>query len=144
MKKILPLIFMICLTTTSVFAEDVIPNIEDGMIIKCEAAKQKGTIKEYMSFTDYYTVKNGKIYSKNLSKMFGNPNYEKKVLKLKITDDTIQFKDRLYRWKAAYYKWVTIDRHTGEYTFKARRTRTGCGGYYQSAVGTGKCTVINK
>lgn len=138
---------LLCLAimpAVSVYANDVIPPLEDGMVLKCGAVKHSGTIKEYESFVDYYTVRDGKIYSGNLSKMFGNPNYERKVLRLKITDDTIKFKDRLYRWKASYYKWVTIDRHTGEYTFRAKRVRTGCGGYYQTAKGTGKCVVIKK
>lgn len=144
MKKWIIVLCLAVMSTVSVYASDVIPTLEEGMVLKCDAVKESGTIKEFSSFTDYYTVRGGKIYSGNLSKMFGNPNYERKVLRLKITDDTIKFKDRLYRWKACYYKWVTIDKHTGEYTFKARRTRTGCGGYYQSAKGTGKCVVIKK
>jgi hypothetical protein len=144
MKKLLLFSIISLFTINMSYADKVIPTLEDGTILRCDATKSSGTIKEYTSFTDFYEVKDGKIYSQNLSKMFGNPNYKKKVMKLKITEDTISFKDRLYRWKASYYKWVTIDRNTGKYTFKAKRERTGCGGYYQTAKGTGQCQVIVK
>ena len=123
-------------------AKDKIYTTENGTKLKCTATKDSGTYYEYNNgLTDYYEFKNGKLYSQNLSKMFGNPNYKRKVLKLKITDDTITFKDRLYRWGASHYKWVTIDRHTGKYTYEAKK-QYNWAWYYQKAYGSGSCEIV--
>lgn len=141
MKKILVLLAVLFIASNSVFAEYAIPELKDGMILKCVAKMDTGSYTEYQNGnTDYYEYKKGKIYSSNMSKMFGNPNYKKKVLRLKITDDAIYFKDRLYRWGKFHYKWVKIYRDTGRYSFYAKKQYFFIP-YYRQACCHGTCTV---
>ena len=134
-------ILAVLLLTNVCYAQDAIYTTADGTKIMCTASKSSGSLSEYDNFTDYYTFKNGHIYSDNLSKMFGNPSYTKKVLKLKIDNNKISFKDRLYRWKAFYYKYVTIDRQTGKYTFEAKKDNNWyC--FFPRAYGSGTCSII--
>ena len=133
---------IIIFSASSVFASDVIPSLENGMVLKCVAKRDNGTYYEYKNgHTDYYEYKNGKLYSQNLSKMFGNPNYKRKVLKLNISDNTITFKDRLYRWGASHYKWVTINRKTGKYSYDAKK-QYNWAWYFQKAEGHGTCSIV--
>ena len=143
MKKILILLIFTLFTINGANATKIITTLEDGMVLKCEATKSSGSIKEYTTFTDYYEYKNGKIYSQNLSKMFGNPNHTKKVKNLKISNRSISFKDRLYRGGASHYKWVNINRETGRYSYRAKK-QYNWAWYCQTARGTGKCTIFNE
>lgn len=141
MKKILVLgLFLLCANV--VMAQDAIYTTADGTKLKCTATRDSGTYYEYKDgLVDYYDFKKGKLYSSNLSKKFGNPNYKKRVMKLNITEDSISFKDRLYRWGASHYKWVDIDRHTGNYTFEAKK-QYNWAWYYQKAYGKGTCEIV--
>ena len=122
----------------------VINNTEDGTVLKCTATKTSGSINEYDgTIIDYYTFRNGKIYGKNLTDMYKDGKYEpRKMLLQKISDDEIRFKDRLYSFKAANYKWVTIDRKTGKYDFRARRQYNGYCYLIKRTFATGNCSIV--
>lgn len=146
MKKILSTIALIILFTsvsniTAIAAkQNAIYTVEDGTKLECTAKRVRGSIDDYIETTDYYYFKNGKIYSPNLVKLYGKINDNpKKVLKLKITDDEIKFKDRFYETWTMDYKWVTIDRKTGEYKFSAKRD---FGTWYRTANAIGQCKIV--
>ena len=131
-------------TITSVNATETKKNaiytIEDGTKLECTAKRISGSIDDYIDTTDYYYFKNGKIYSPNLVKLYGKINEDpRKVLRLKITDDQIKFKDRYYETWTMNYKWATIDRKTGEYKFSAKRD---FGTWYRLANAVGKCRIV--
>lgn len=148
MKKITLLIALLILTTTIAQAaiktpkNYAIPSTANGVQLKCTGEKISGSIEEYSTVTDYYTFKGGKIYANNLAKMYKkdkNPK-KRKMLKQKITTDTISFKDRLYQKVVSNYKWVEINRKTGEYYFHARREYFA---HFKRAEVKGYCQVIN-
>lgn len=148
MKKILLLFLMLCFALPSLAAKKetnyVINTLENGTKLICTGEKYKGSIEEYDDeIEDYYTFKDGKIYSPNLYVTFKDQeDKEKKVSKLKITKKKIKFKDRLYTWGALHYKFVTIDRKTGEYHFKAKKQYTWTW-YRRSAKVLGTCSYNN-
>ncbi len=146
MKKILfGIAFLLILTGINAVnakdnKENVIYTIEDGTKLECTAKRINGSIDDYIDTTDYYYFKNGKVYSPNLVKLYGKINEDpRKVLKLKITDDEIKFKDRYYETWTMNYKWVTIDRKTGEYKFSAKRD---FGTWYRLANALGQCKIV--
>ena len=148
MKKILLIltVFSFCISSTFVSAaeqkKDVIYSVEDGVKLECNAKRVRGSIDDYIDITDYYYFKDGKIYSPNLVKLYGKINDDpRKVLKLKITDSEIKFKDRFYETWTMDYKWVTIDRKTGEYRFSAKRD---FGTWYRTANAIGQCKIIEE
>ncbi len=127
-------------TGSKCFASDAIYTTKDGTTMMCVGQRVSGSIDEYINVTDYYTFRNGKIYSKNLINMYGNINKNpKKVLRLKITDDTISFKDRLIGAWVGNYKWVKINRHTGLYTFNAKKDFAT---WYRVANVSGYCKIV--
>lgn len=88
----------------------------------------------------YQSLDDGKIYSKNLINLYGNINKDaKKVMRLKISNDTISFKDRLLGAWVGNYKWVKINRHTGQYTFNAKKD---FGTWYRVANVSGFCKIV--
>ena len=89
----------------------------------------------------YYTFKDDKLYSSNLNTLFGDITKKpKKVLKLKVSDDYITFKEHLYKFEASYYMWVKIDRKTGEYLLNAKNDY---GFFFKRANVKGKCSIEN-
>ena len=144
MKKLFACLFLFAflLCQNSVFA--VIPTT-DGTRLKCTANTRNGSLKEYKgSITDYYTFKNGKLYSDNLGRMFNSTNKEpklKRVWKLRISDNEITFKDRLYKLAFSHYKFVTIDKKTGRYDFVAKK-QFNWAWYFQIMEGYGTCKVV--
>lgn len=139
MKKIVFVALLLCIST-SAFAKDEIYTVENGTKLKCTGEMINGSIDDYKNVVDYYTIEDNKIYSRNLIDLYGNINKDpKKVLRLKITDDKISFKDKYTEVWAINYKWVKINRHTGEYTFNAKRD---LGVWYRKANVRGKCSII--
>ena len=140
MKKVILVFLFLCMSAAA-FAKDEINTVENGTKLKCTGEMINGSIDDYKSVVDYYTIENNKIYSRNLIDLYGNINKEpKKVLRLKITDDKIIFKDKYTEIWAINYKWVRINRHTGEYTFNAKRD---LGTWYRKANVRGKCTITD-
>lgn len=139
MKKFLSVCLLI-FCAQAAWAEDVIYTVNDGTKLKCTGKMVNGSIDEYKQVEDYYFFKNNKLYSKNLINLYGKITEEpRKVLKLKITDDKISFKDRYYETWTLNYKWVKINRHTGEYVFNAKRD---FGTWYRQANVLGSCNII--
>ncbi len=146
MKKIIAVLLFIAFLGFGFefwFSKDVIYTTADGTRLKCTAKKNISSIKEYgNNITDYYTFKNGKIYSDNLNKVFGTKERApKRVWRLKITDKEITFKDRIYLFKASHYKWVTIDRKTGKYTFDGKKQYNWMW-YFQQINANGYCRIV--
>lgn len=142
-KIIILLIFIvnIVIALPSFAQKDVIDNLKSGMTIKCKGKIISGSIDAYKEVTDYYKYENGKIYSKNLLYMFGDiTKPARKVKKLKITDDYITFKDRLYKFEGFYYKWVQINRHSGQYLLNAKND---FGFFFKRANVEGVCSIEN-
>ena len=140
MKKFLLLLVLIVLTCARCYAMDAIYTVKTGTTLMCTGQRVSGSIDEYLTVVDYYTFRDGKIYSKNLINMYGNINKDaKKVMRLKITDDTISFKDRLIGAWVGNYKWVKINRHTGLYTFNAKKDFST---WYRVANVSGYCKII--
>ena len=141
MKKFIYVLILLLITNTA-FAS-AIYTTADGTRLKCTSTMQRGSLTEYKNKTtvDYYIFKNGELYSDNLSKMFGNPQKPPKhVYNLQVSNQYITFKDRLYRWSAFHYKWVTINRQNGSYYFEAKKD---CNWFhYQKAYNNGKCQII--
>lgn len=147
MKKLLVLCLLFGFANIGLCAETdyKISTIYDGMILKCTGAKQNGKLKEYGSnIIDYYTLRDGKIYSKNLVNVFkyGNGN-EKKVKKLKIDANQISFKDKLRMGNSKIIKWVEINRESGEYIFTAKR-KYNTPPMSRSAFVEGECSIVDK
>ena len=139
MKKII-IIGLLMLSACSAWAEDKIYTVADGTKLKCTGKMINGSIDDYKEVVDYYTIQDGRIRSKNLINLYGNINKEpRKVLRQKITDDKISFKDRYYEVWTANYKWVKINRHTGEYTFNAKRD---FGMWFRVANVVGSCEIV--
>ena len=146
MKKYLLIfvLFLFFININSAYGANYkINSVNDGTVLKCTGKKQSGSINEYDKDTvDYYTFKDGKIYSKNMVNLFLNgKGDERKVKKLKINDDQITFRDELYQPFVANYKYVTIDRKTGAYNFEAKREYSGSY-HYKKAIVTGQCSVV--
>lgn len=138
MKKFVFVLLMLC--TQVAYAGDAIYTIADGTKLKCTGKMVKGSIDDYKDVVDYYYFKDNKLYSKNLVGLYGKVTEDpRKVLKLKISDDKITFKDRYYETWTMNYKWVKIDRHTGEYAFNAKRD---FGTWYRLANVLGSCSVV--
>jgi len=137
--KICVILLSVCLFVTAANAENVFSDIKSINKIKCSGTLVSGSINEYDNAVQYYTFKDDKIYSSNLNNLFGNiTKPPKKVLKLKISDDYITFKERLYKFEGAYYKWVKIDRKTGEYVFNAKNDY---GFFFKRANVKGTCSI---
>ena len=126
-------------------SDNVIYTTANGTQLECTGVRYKGTIREYKdAVVDYYTFRNGKLYSPNMFHDFraDDDDRTKKVSKLKITKDTISFKDRLwFGHKSNHYKWATIDRHTGEYNFRASK-KYHWTWYRQTAMVSGHCKIV--
>ena len=75
-----------------------------------------------------------------ITRRYTIPLKEKKVLKLKISDDYITFKERLYKFEASYYTWVKINRETGEFWLNAKNDY---GFFYKRANVKGNCSIEN-
>ena len=143
MKKFIYVLILLFVTNTA-NAANAIYTTANGTRLKCTSTMQRGSLQEYRNRTtvDYYIFKDGMIYSANISKKFGNPQKPPKhVYKLQITNNYITFKDRLYRWKACHYKFVTINSKTGAYSFVAKRDYNWAF-YYQKAYNNGMCKII--
>ncbi len=138
--RILFFIFVLFLANIA-FSEEskIISDINTIKKLKCTVNLLNGSIDEYDNTVDYYTFQNDNIYSSNLNNLFGDITKDpKKVLKLKITDDYITFKDRLYKFEGSYYKWIKINRNTGEYIFSAKND---FGFFFKRANCKGFCTI---
>ena len=146
MKKILLLIVLLFGFNCLGFSADYrISTIYDGMILKCTGAKLDGKLKEYGSnVIDFYTVKDGKIYSKNLVNVFKYGNgKERKVKKLKIDANQISFKEKIRTGNSKVIKWSEISRENGEYIFKAKR-KFNTPPISKSAYVEGECIIVDK
>ncbi len=141
MKKFLLLMLLFTFVScVKCYASDVIYSVKDGTTLMCTGQRVSGSIYEYLNVVDYYTFRDGKIYSKNLINLYGNINKDaKKVMRLKISNDTISFKDRLLGAWVGNYKWVKINRHTGQYTFNAKKD---FGTWYRVANVSGFCKIV--
>lgn len=147
MKNLLILLFSILLISSNqtnaenINSEYVFANIENINTFKCTGNRISGSIKEYDNFTNEYTFKDGEIYSTNMHAKFGDiTKNPKKVLRLKITDDYITFKERLMKFEGTYYAWSKINRKTGEYFLNAKNDY---GYWFKRANAKGICTVEN-
>lgn len=60
------------------YASDVIYSVKDGTTLMCTGQRVSGSIDEYLNVVDYYTFRDGKIYSKNLINLYGNINKDAK------------------------------------------------------------------
>lgn len=140
MKKFLLLLFIFLIANTA-NAQYIFSDIDSINSFKCTGNLISGSINEYNDSTLYYTFKDDKLYSSNLNTLFGDITKKpKKVLKLKVSDDYITFKERLYKFEASYYMWVKIDRKTGEYLLNAKNDY---GFFFKRANVKGKCSIEN-
>lgn len=140
MKKFSLLLFIFLIANT-VNAQYIFSDIDSINSFKCTGNLISGSINEYNDSTLYYTFKDDKLYSSNLNTLFGDITKKpKKVLKLKVSDDYITFKEHLYKFEASYYMWVKIDRKTGEYLLNAKNDY---GFFFKRANVKGKCSIEN-
>lgn len=140
MKKFSLLLFIFLIANTA-NAQYIFSDIDSINSFKCTGNLISGSINEYNDSTLYYTFKDDKLYSSNLNTLFGDITKKpKKVLKLKVSDDYITFKERLYKFEASYYMWVKIDRKTGEYLLNAKNDY---GFFFKRANVKGKCSIEN-
>lgn len=140
MKKFSLLLFIFLIANTA-NAQYIFSDIDSINSFKCTGNLISGSINEYNDSTLYYTFKDDKLYSSNLNTLFGDITQKpKKVLKLKVSDDYITFKERLYKFEASYYMWVKIDRKTGEYLLNAKNDY---GFFFKRANVKGKCSIEN-
>ena len=125
MKKILLSLLLLCfaLPTMADEANYVINSVEDGKKIVCTGKKIKGLIEEYDDVViDYYTFKDGRVYSPNMRDDFRNgKSKDKKVRNTKITAEDITLKEAIVTWDSVISKNTKINRKTGEYSFKAKK-----------------------
>ena len=141
MKRFSLLLLFIFLMTTTANAQDMFSDINSINSFKCTGNIISGSINEYNNPTLHYTFKKGKLYSSNLNTLFGDiTKKEKKVLKLKISDDYITFKECLYKFEASYYTWVKINRETGEFWLNAKNDY---GFFFKRANVKGNCSIEN-
>lgn len=140
MKKFSLLLFIFLIANTA-NAQYIFSDIDSINSFKCTGNLISGSINEYNDSTLYYTFKDDKLYSSNLNTLFGDITKKpKKVLKLKVSDDYITFKERLYKFEASYYMWVKIDRKTGEYLLNAKNDY---GFFFKRVNVKGKCSIEN-
>lgn len=140
MKKFSLLLFIFLIANTA-NAQYIFSDIDSINSFKCTGNLISGSINEYNNSTLYYTFKDDNLYSSNLNTLFGDITKKpKKVLKLKVSDDYITFKERLYKFEASYYMWVKIDRKTGEYFLNAKNDY---GFFFKRANVKGKCSIEN-
>ena len=141
MKKFLLSLSFIFTIATAANAQNVFSDIDSINSFKCTGNLISGSINEYDNSTLHYTNKNGKLYSSNLNTLFGDiTKSPKKVLKLKISDDHITFKERLYKLEGVYYIWIKINRETGEYLLNAKNDY---GFFFKRANVKGNCSIEN-
>lgn len=140
MRKLILLLFLFILTLPA-NAKGSFSNIDSINSFRCKGKFIDGTIDEHKNATYRYTVKDSKIYASNLEKMYSKKSKKpKKVLKLKIEDDYITFKERYVKFQAAYYMWFKIDKKTGKFTMNAKNDY---GYFYKKANVEGKCVIEN-
>ena len=140
MKKFLLSLFIFAIVATA-NAQNIFSDINSIGSFKCTGNIINGSINEYDNSTLHYTFKNGKLYSSNLNILFGDVTKKpKKVLKLKISDDYITFKERLYKFEGSYYIWIKINRETGEYLLNAKNDY---GFFFKRANVKGICSIEN-
>lgn len=143
MKKLFLLFLMLCFAIPVMADEtnNVINSVEDGKKIVCTGKKIKGLIEEYDDVVvDYYTFKDGRVYSPNMRDDFRNgKTKDKKVKNTKITADDITFKEAIITWDSVISKNTKINRKTGEYSFKAKKQNIWELDIPQMAVVVGTC-----
>ena len=143
MKKLFLLFLMLCFAIPAMADEtnNVINSVEDGKKIVCTGKKIKGLIEEYDDqVVDYYTFKDGLVYSPNMREAFRNgKSKDKKIKNTKITEDDITFREAIVTLESVISKKVRINRKTGEYNFKAKKQNIWEMEMSQMAVVVGTC-----
>ena len=94
--------------------------LPEGSIIECYAKRLDGSIDEFEEYNDYFLVRDGKLYSNTMHKLYK----PEKVHKLKKVDNvylqrdgkTLQLYDPLWEWSIRHHaRLIKINIQTGEY-----------------------------
>jgi hypothetical protein len=119
--------------------------IPEGTTIECYAKKLDGSIDAFSEYNDYFYMKDGKLYSDTMRKLYQpeRKNKLKKVGKVKLTDNgnTIQIYDPLFEWSLRHHtRVVKINKETGTYFMKGVQDNWR---WYRNIISTGYCRAIN-
>ena len=118
--------------------------LADNSIIECYAKRIDGSIDKFAEYNDYFIVKDGKLYSTTMQKMY-KPEKDKKLKKVdrvKITDSgkVLQFYDPLWEGSFRHHpRVVKIYLENGNYFMKAVQDNWT---WYRNTISTGYCRVI--
>ena len=118
--------------------------LADNSIIECYAKKIDGSIDDFAEYNDYFIVKEGKLYSTTMQKIYKPEKKEKlkKVDRVKITDSdkVLQLYDPLWEGSFRHHpRVVKIYLENGNYFMKAVQDNWT---WYRNMVSTGYCRVI--
>ena len=118
--------------------------LKDGTIIECYAKRIDGSIDDFKEYNDYFVVRNGKLYSNTMHKIY-KPNKThilKKVDRVSMLKDgkTLKLYDPLWEWSARHHmRTIIINTSTGEYYMTGTQDNWM---WYRNVVTSGYCRII--
>lgn len=118
--------------------------LAENSIIECYAKQIDGSIKEFEEYNDYFIVKDGKLYSTTMQKIY-KPEKSKKLKKVdrvKLVDSnkTLKLYDPLWEGSFRHHpRVVKIHLDNGTYFMKGIQDNWS---WYRNAVSSGYCRAI--
>lgn len=118
--------------------------LQEGQILECYAKRIDGSIDQFEAYNDYFVMRNGKLYSNTMHKVY-KPN---KIHKLKKVDKASMLNDgvtlKLYDplWQPSirhHMRTIKINTKTGEYYMKGTQDNWM---WYRNIVSSGYCRVM--
>lgn len=118
--------------------------IPEGAVIECYAKKIDGSIDDFEEYNDYFLMKNGKLYSNTMNKIYKSEKTKqlKKVDQARLLGDkkTLKMYDPLWEWSFRHHmRGVKINTKTGEYFMKGTQDNWM---WYRNITATGYCRVV--
>ena len=113
-------------------------------IIECYAKKIDGSIDEFEEYNDYFVVRNNRLYSNTMHKLYkpNRINKLKKVDRAKLLNGKITLKLYDPLWEASirrHKRTIKINTKTGAYYMKGMQDNWM---WYRNVVTSGYCRVI--
>lgn len=118
--------------------------LPEDSIIECYAKRIDGSIDDFQEYNDYFVVKNNKLYSNTMHKIY-KPNKNKqfkKVDRAKLINNgtTLQMYDPLWEWSIRHHmRVIKINTKTGDYYMNGTQDNWM---WYRNITATGYCRVI--
>lgn len=118
--------------------------LPEGAIIECYAKRIDGSIDEFEEYNDYFIMRDGKLYSNTMHKLYKPEkiNKLKKVDGVSLLKDgkTLQLYDPLWEWSIRHHvRTIKINTQTGEYFMTGVQDNWM---WYRNITTSGYCRVL--